>query len=255
MRISPSDITVSIPCIYQTQDPIWMMAVTCNRFGINPRPFGFGRQPSDWVDIMLRQMGEQARTCPTSHMLYTDSRDAFFLTGLDEIAEKYNAMGCPPLLMASDCVGFSSYQAWYDKIGWDISKPFPYFQVGGMLCEAKALTDAIDWMFQREACGDWGAMPRDNPPWWCNFMVERPGELVIDHGCKIFQSATMCLGDLFVVNPNSWEVRVHNPRTHSFPCLIHFNGGYTDQVTGKWERMEPMWRQLGYTENPPWEGK
>jgi len=129
-----------------------------------------------------------------------------------------------------------------------MTKAFPYFQVGGMVCEDKALYEAIRWMFERNETGDWGTMPGDNPPWWCNFMVERPGELVLDHDCRIFQNASNCMETLAIS-----EGRVFNATTHSFPCVLHFNGGYTDQKFGKWERMEPIWRQLGYKENPPWQ--
>lgn len=246
--ITKSDITVSTACLYQNTEPIWMFMHTCRRFSIEPRFYGLGDTYSGWVDIMLARLMEEARTCPTSHILYTDSRDAFFLAGLDEVVEKYNSMGCPPLLISSDCEGFSVYQSWYDKVPWDFARPFPYFQVGGKLCEAQALYEAISWMFERQKTGDWGEMPGDNPPWWCNFMAERPGEMSIDHNCEIFQTCTT----------NALEVedgRIRNLATNSLPCILHFNGGYTDHVTGKWYRMESMWRELGYTENPPWETK
>lgn len=246
--ITKSDITVSTACLYQNTDPIWMFMNTCRRFSIEPLFYGLGDSYSGWVDIMLIRLMEAARTCPTSHILYTDSRDAFFLAGLDEVVEKYNAMDCPRLMMASDCVGFSAYQAWYDKVPWDFAKPFPYFQVGGKLCEAQALYEAISWMFEREKTGDWGMMPGDNPPWWCNFMAERPGEMSIDHNCEIFQT---CNTDALDVECG----RITNLATFSQPCILHFNGGYTDQITGKWYRMESTWRELGYTENPPWEIK
>ena len=247
--VQTSDITVITPCCgYENTEPLWMFLITCKRFGITPTFYGQGKTYSGWVDIMLTQLMEAARTCPTSHMLYTDSRDAFFLAGMDEITEKYNAMGCPPLLMGADCVGFSTYQKWYDKVRWDMTKPFPYFQVGGMVCEAKALYEAIRWMFERNKTGEWGEMPGDNPPWWCNFMAERSGELVIDHECRIFQNCTNCSEHIAVRGE-----RITNWKTFSRPCILHFNGGYTSQETGKWDRMEPIWRQLGYKENPPWQ--
>ncbi len=252
MRIEAKDLTVITPCMYENEEPIWMFLASCRRFGITPTFYGKGEQHADWVDIMLKRLMEAARTCPTSHMLYTDSRDAFFLCGLDEIARKYNAMGAPDLLMGADCVGFSTYQEWYDKVAWDMMKAFPYFQVGGMVCNAWALHEAIGWMFDRRESGAWGHMPGDNPPWWCNFMAERPGELVLDHECEIFQNSAQRV--LLNVS-EGLQKRLYNSVTTSWPCVLHFNGGYTDQVQGKWESMESFWRALGYTENPPWEAK
>jgi hypothetical protein len=258
--VQTSDITVITPCCgYENTEPLWMFLITCKRFGITPTFYGKGKTYSGWVDIMLTQLMEAARTCPTSHMLYTDSRDAFFLAGMDEITEKYNAMGCPPLLMSACNVGFSTYQAWYDKVPWDMTKAFPYFQVGGMVCEAKALYEAIRWMFERNKTGEWGEMPGDNPPWWCNFMAERPGELTIDHACDIFQNCSNCMDTMYVwycatsASAHYYYLRLRNMTTTTFPCILHFNGGYTSQETGKWDRMEPTWRQLGYKENPPWQ--
>jgi hypothetical protein len=264
--ISTKDLTVITPLVgYENTDPIWMFMTTCRRFGITPTFYGQGETYAGWVDIMLTKLLQAAKDCPTSHMLYTDSRDAYFLTGMDEIVEKYNAMGAPQLLMGADCVGFSSYQAYYDRVPWDMTKAFPFFQVGGMVCEAKALLEAIEYMFQQSAAGVWRDMPGDNPPWWCNFMVERPGELQIDHGCEIFQNCSNCMEKLPVVvccqptvNPLSRSVietttRVLNELTDSQPCILHFNGGYTAQDTGKWYAMEKTWRALGYTENPPWQ--
>lgn len=250
LMILASDITVSTPGLYPNLEPLWMFRVTCRRFAINPQYYALGETYSGWVDIMLTKLMEAARNCPTSHILYTDSRDAFFLAGMGEVVAKYNAMGCPPLLISADTQGFPGYEKWYDKIPWDKSKAFPYFQVGGKLCEAKALYEAIRWMFERARSGDWGEIIGDNPPWWCNFMAECPGELIIDHECQIFQNCTTCMEHLVIV-----DGRVFNKLTQSWPCILHFNGGYTDQVTGKWYAMEETWRKLGYTENPPWESR
>jgi hypothetical protein len=252
--IEQKDLTVILPCIYDSEEPLWMMMATCRRFGITPTFFGKGEVYAGWVDIMLVKLAEAARTCPTSHMLYSDSRDAFFLTGLREVVENYNAMGCPPLMLGSDCVGFDSYKAWYDKVPWDKTKAFPYFQVGGKIGEAKAIYEAITWMLKKAKSGEWGEMPGDNPPYWCNFMVERPGELTIDHECQIFQNCTEAMHCLDVREPLWWPIRrIYNSETDSWPCILHFNGGYTSQTEGKWYRMEEMWRRLGYVENPPWE--
>jgi hypothetical protein len=248
--IESKDITVITPCLYPSKTPLWMFLASCRRFGVVPSYYAEGETYSGWVDIMLTKLMEAARACPTSHMLYTDSRDAFFLAGMDEVVDKYNWMGCPTLMLSADSMGFPGYEQWYDKVPWDLTKAFPYFQVGGKIGEAKVIAEAIKWMFSRARHGDWGNMPGDNPPWWCNFMAERPGELVIDHNCEIFQCATNVMDHLLIS-----KGRMLNSLTGSRPCILHFNGGYTDQFKGKWYAMEKTWRQLGYTENPPWEGE
>ena len=254
--ITAKDITVSVPALFPNLDPIWMMKVTTDRFGYNLRPYGIGATYNGWVDIKLYRLLEEARTCPTSHILYTDARDAWFLAGPEEVAEKYNALGCPPLILSAQSDIFGTYAAWYEGLPWDMSKKFRYIGTPGMLCEAAALAEALDWMLKRRATGDWGEMHDDDPPWWCNFIRERPGELKLDHDCAIFMNAGS------KIDEGMWENvlkiqdgRVFNTLTKSLPCVLHFNGGYSHAQFGKWEQLEPYWTALGNTERPPWEGK
>jgi len=247
-RVEAKDITVVLPCIYPNHDPLWMMLATCRRFGIAPTFYGEGETYGGWVDIMLKRLMEFAESCPTSHLLYTDARDAFFLSGLEEITEKYNLMGCPPFMFAADCQGFPAYQSYYDTVSWDMTKAFPYYQTGGKIGEAKVIHEAIQWMFEKVDSGAWSGMPGDDAAWWPWFMAQRPSELTIDHNCEIFQT---CTTEALVVE----DGRIRNTLTGSLPCVLHFNGGFTDQGRGKWYRMETMWRGLGYTENPPWEAR
>jgi hypothetical protein len=49
------------------------------------------------------------------------------------------------------------------------------------------------------------------------------------------------------------EGRVFNKLTGEWPAIIHFNGGSSDAVKGKWDNLEQYWTAFGYTERPPWE--
>jgi hypothetical protein len=255
-KVKASDITVTFPALFADLQPVWMMMHTCERFGITPLPYGIGQTYGGWVDIKIYRLLEVAKNCPTSHLLYTDARDAWFLSGLEEVAEKYNAYGAPPLMLSSQPEPFCTYIKWYEGLDWNKDIRFRYVSPPGQLCEAAALAEVLQWMLDRRASGDWGEMPDDDPPWWLNFMKERPGELVIDHACQIFQNC----GDH--MEEGMWENvleikdgRVHNRITDSYPCLLHFNGGSSDALKGKWTELEPFWRKFGYTKNPPWEGR
>lgn len=263
--IEAKDITVSVPCLFPDRRPIWMLESTCDRFGLQLRPYGLNATYSGWVDIKIHRLLEEARTCPTSHILYTDARDAWFLTGPEEIAQKYNALGCPPLMLSAQSDIFGTYAAWYEGIPWDMTKKFRYVGTPGQLCEAKALAEALQWMLDNYHLGEdvtTGGLPDDDPPWWIEFMRAHPGELKFDHECAIFMNAGSRIEEGMWENvleiqpqltPNRASMRLYNKLTDQWPCLVHFNGGYSHALHGKWEQLEPYWKAFGFTERPPWE--
>jgi hypothetical protein len=121
-------------------------------------------------------------------------------------------------------------------------------------------------------------MPDDDPPWWNRFMTEFPGEVKLDTDCAIFMNAGSHIEEgmwervlEIVTDPNRLNPpdrpRVLNRLLmntftdeqaalgFAWPCILHFNGGSSDALTGKWESIKPYWQALGHTELPPWEGK
>jgi len=256
--IEPKDITVSVPCLFPDRRPIWMMEHSCKRFGLQFRPYGLGAIYSGWIDIKVHKLRQEALNCPTSHLLYTDARDAWFCAGAEEIAEKYNALGAPPLLLSAQSDVFGAYGKWYEGIPWNMTKKFRYVGTPGQLCEAKALADALGWMQDNHHLGEdveAGGLPDDDPPWWIEYLRTHPGQVHFDHECAIFMNAGSHIEE------GMWENvlqikdgRLYNKLTDQWPCLIHFNGGYSDALHGKWEMLEPYWKAFGYTERPPWEG-
>lgn len=256
--ITAKDITVSVPCLFPDERPIWMLRQTADQFGYQLRPYGIGQTYRGWVNIKIDLLLEEARTCPTSHILYTDARDAFFLAGPEEVAEKYNAMGCPPLLLSAQCDIFGSYADSYEGVAWDEAKKFRYVGTPGQLCNAKALADVLGHMRHKLDTGDW-PMIDDDPPHWNRFMKEQPGEVKLDTDCQIFMNAGSYIEEgmwenvLDIVDTEHYGKRVHNSITGEWPCVLHFNGGSSDALTGKWEQIKPYWQALGHQELPPWE--
>ena len=256
--IEASDITVSVPCLFANEDPIWMMRVTADRFGYKLRPYGIGETYKGWHDIKILKLREEALSCPTSHILYTDARDAWFLAGPEEIAKNYNDLGCPPLMLSAQCDIFGTYAKWYEGLPWDMSKEFRYIGTPGQLCEAKALAEALGWMQANYHLGepdDPQGLPDDDPSFWLEFMRAFPDMLQLDHECSIFMNAGSELDNDRKMWTDCLEFqgnRVYNKITRTYPCVLHFNGGYSHALHGKWDRLEPYWRKCGYTENPPW---
>jgi hypothetical protein len=54
---------------------------------------------------------------------------------------------------------------------------------------------------------------------------------------------------IFHVSDSPFKVvgsRIYNIRCATFPCILHFAGGYTDPEQGKALLIEPTWNALGY---------
>jgi hypothetical protein len=258
--ISGKDITVAVPCAFEDTRPIWMMETSCRKHGLSLKPYSMGEVYNGWTDLKIYKLRQEALNCPTSHILYTDARDAWFLAGPDEIAGKYNAYGAPPLMLSAQCDVFGTYAAWYRDLPWDMSKIFRYIGTPGQLCQAKALAEALLWMQENYKLGndfEHSELPDDDPPWWCEFIRHHPGVLKLDTECSIFMNAGSrpADGEMFGDVLEFRDGRVYNKLTTQSPCVLHFNGGYSHALHGKWERLEPFWKACGYTERPPWEAK
>lgn len=260
--ITAKDITVSVPCVFPNERPIWMLRTTADQFGYSLRPYGLGETYAGWVDIKINKLRVEAETCPTSHLLYTDARDAFFLAGPEEVAEKYNAMGAPPLLLSAQCDVFGSYAESYEGVAWDETQVFRYVGTPGMLCEAKALATALEFMQTMITNRVW-PMIDDDPPHWNRYMKTYPGEVALDTDCSIFMNAGSHIeGGMWgrVLTIESTDMlsglplnRVANHITKTLPCVLHFNGGSSHHLTGKWQDIKPYWQAVGHRELPPWE--
>jgi len=245
--VKAEDIKLAISCLFPDTNPLWMMLHTCERFGVQPFCYGLGDTYAGWLDIKVKRLAKVARElrdCGFTHIMYSDGRDAWLCAGMDEVAEKYNALGAPPLLLSAQrrpfCGGYAEY---YAQVDWDTSKAFPYVGTPGQLCSCEALASALDYMAE-----NYKGCPDDDPAVWCSYMAEFPVRL--DHDCSIF----MNVGDM---DEGEWEVRdgrAYNRLTETEPCVIHFNGGGSDALKGKWESLEKWWKAFGYTKRPPWEG-
>lgn len=263
--ISGKDITASVSCLFENEDPIWMLQTSARKLGVSVKPYGLGLTYQGWIHIKVELLRQEALNCPTSHILYTDARDAWFLAGPDEIAQKYNTLGCPPLMLSAQCDIFGTYAKWYEGIPWDMSKRFRYIGTPGQLCEAKALANALGWMQEHYHLGepsDPQGLPDDDPPWWIEYMRAHPGAVALDTECAIFMNAGSELQPEGMWNVLEIEdmitplpMRVYNKLTGTRPCVLHFNGGYSHAAYGKWEQLEKFWTALGNTERPPWEAK
>ena len=245
--VKPEDIKAVLPCVFPNPDPIWMMLASCRRFGIEPKLFGLGETYAGWLDLKITKLLKVAQEVEAegcTHLLYTDARDAWFCAGLDEIADKYNEMGAPDILLSAQRRRFAGgYKEWYDMVEWDEKQYCSYLGTPGQLASVGALQATLKWMAEQQA-----GYPDDDPAPWCHYISTFPGNVALDHDCRIF----MNVGDM---DSGEWDIResrAYNKVSRQTPCVLHFNGGGSDWLKGKWDSLERHWRQFGYKEEPPW---
>lgn len=221
------------PSKEDAESKLWIYLKSCKKFGMDPVMYGIGERFPGYramkLDMQLDFLKSDPRVKDFTHALYTDAWDCFFTGSLEEIIRKYEALGSPKALYSCDwrLANVSDADGQYPGL-FDKSKRFCYPNVGGYLAEIPYLVDAFERM--NKDTGDdcfslYGAIKEG---WY---------KVAYDFNCDIFQiSSDSCSID---------NGRLKNDITGSHPCVYHLSGGYTDQVTGKDDRLIPWAKELG----------
>lgn len=210
-------ITVLAPAFYT--DPEWStryLRRSAERHGVPVTWYGVGEPYRGWPQVQIHSLLDELRKVTTSHVLYTDSSDAVFLSGLDEIEHKYIAdLGNPEVLMSVESDGLNA---------------------GGWMAQTDCAIDSLVWI------RDW--QHSDNPQTrWRDAAAS--GELPVEKDLSraVFQVAD----EQLFVHQGRVTTHVNGP----YPSVLHWAGGYTDPKVGKAALIEPTWRLLGYEGTVP----
>jgi hypothetical protein len=208
-------LTIIAPAFYPTLHSVRYLDLSARRYGVPVTWYGLGEPYRGWLYTQVHRLITEIEKVETSHVLYTDASDALFLTGIEEIIEKCEAISTPEILVSREIDG--------------------QMCAGGWLADRYSALDALGWLADWTFRGD-----EENPQVrWREAIADREIEVMYDLDCHVFQVADEPLE----VTSNR---RVRNVRTGSFPCLWHAAGGYTDPVRGKADLIEPLWKELGY---------
>ena len=215
---------------------LWIFLKSCEKYGIEPHLYGIGHPWTIYRHIKLDLQFEYlaAQTEDFTHVLYTDSWDAFFTGSINEIIAKYKELGMPPILSSaySGLANVSEPDKDYPNC-FDKKLIYRHPHVGGYIAEIPAITKAFKRMLDdpnptSDDCFDWYKGWKEG--WF------RPA---LDSQCEIFQVTAEN------VSLHTDERRLYNHLTGSFPCVLHVSGGYTDPETGKDDRLIPWAERLG----------
>lgn len=217
------------------KEQLKMFRASCEKYGIEFIPYGIDQPYCIWAEMKIAKklpvFAELIRDGYT-HVLYTDSRDAFFTGGLDEIIAKYKRLGSPACLASTEknCNPNSKYIENYPGLGTE----YRFHCVGGYIADIRYMT----YIFERMV--EYIARSGDDAEIWQWAWDEGWFRPALDTYCDIFQ-----VGDRLQPGElQMYDGRLTNMVTHSEPCILHLNGGYSDPVTGKWDAMVPWWTMI-----------
>jgi hypothetical protein len=233
------------PTLDEAHRRTWIFRASCAKHSIEPCYFGIGElwRYHEWsvmkIDYQLEYLRSDA-TKDATHILYTDSLDAVFFAGLDEIQAKYEALGSPPMLVsAHNAIAGREWGVDYDAVFPKDCGPFRVPYVGGYLGERDAAVAAFEML---------AATPlrlnqrKDDVFVWWNAW-EAGWRPALDSTCQIFQAGSAGLAE-----DTDRSGRIYNLITGSYPCVPHFQGNYQDnQAVRGWKdyMMEPFARKWG----------
>jgi hypothetical protein len=101
------------------------------------------------------------------------------------------------------------------------------------MAEVPAIIDAFEKMLTLDV-----ELKGDDCHYWYKALYEKVFTPVLDYNCQIFKvSDDSCTMD--------FDNRLFCISTRTNPCILHLSGGYTDQNTGKDDRMVPWAKRIG----------
>lgn len=217
MNDASAELTVVAPAFYPNPEhSTRYLRRSAARWSVPVRWYGEGEAYKGWLDVQLTRLLVELHRVTTRYVLYTDGSDAIVLAGLDEILEKYHALGSPELLMSVE----------HD---WRVC-------AGGWMGWTSAAIDAVEWLSEWPFEGD-----DENPQTrWREAIEDLEIGVMLDAHSEIFGVS----GPAFYANGRIR--RIYNVDTGAYPCVFHWAGGYTDPVDGKAALIEPVWKELGY---------
>lgn len=207
--------TILAPAFYNDWNKVRYLKKSAERWNVPITFYGFDEVYKGWHNIQIERLIDEVKKVNTEWVLYTDASDA--LVNGTESPEPWD-----DLILSIEADGGIC--------------------AGGWLAKKDAIIPVLSYLREYKCCDRCG---RDgmNPQvkWRCaTSAAEYVGIRCLsrDKRREIFQVADEPLDII--------EGRVYNPRTKTFPFIVHWAGGYTDPVVGKATLIEPTWRALGY---------
>lgn len=106
----PHTLDIIAPCFYPhiEAEHLKYFVGSSMHHGLMPRMYGLGKQYKDWIDTHITECLTVLRGVDSTHVLFTDACDVVFLKGMSEIENRYQRLGCPPMLVSVEKTGMNA---------------------------------------------------------------------------------------------------------------------------------------------------
>ena len=223
-----------------TQKKFWLYLASCRKYGINPHLYGPRTDRYEGgAKMRIYGLVDFLKTVDASytHVLFSHVWDVLFTAPLPDVIAKYERFGSPPLLMGAAKQDISDiHPPESDRYLplWDQTQRYWYPAWSMYLAEIPYI---LDRFAQIEKGYHNDCLPL------LNALERRILEPVYDRQCEIFQTVIESNPEIDVI-----AGRAYNSLTGTYPALIHFLLGESDQQTGKDKSIIPWARRLGILE-------
>jgi len=211
------NLLVISPCFYHTDKEAALMVESCHKCGLNVQLYGVGVPfVPHGADAQVLKLYEFMENKQADYALITDSRDAVFVAGEEEIMAKFHSFGKDMVMSAErECWPWDQTVIDYfhgtDPNGYSFVNGGQY--IGTWEFIRHSLKHILDTYRYKT--------PLDNSQgWWMWALMRKELDFVLDSGCQIFQ--TMSGGADGHLTEGTG--RPQNIYTGSTPCSIHYNG-------------------------------
>ena len=142
---------------------LWVFNASCKKHDIVPYYYGIGREFPGYRMMKLEWQLEwlKANRDKGTHVLYTDSWDAFFVRDLWQVVYWYRQLGMPPILTSAfyQLGNVSNEEERYPAC-FDHGKRYCYPNCGGYIAEIPAIINAFEKMLRlpvqtNDDCFNW----------------------------------------------------------------------------------------------------
>lgn len=195
-------------------DTVKLYFESASRMGIKPTLFKFkkwkGWYESKVVELLaaIRQLPQEAE-----YILYTDVRDALFVSPLDHICDIFNGFACPVVIAAETFCWPCRDPRWIDRIPKPSSWGNNYPQAGAWMGERSAL-EALMASFRPT-----NPFPNDDQYCWQLASLENR-DIVLDSDCHLFCTVHNMPEEVISFSPVTRLVTVAGNN----PAILHFPG-------------------------------
>jgi len=144
-----------------------------------------------------------------THFIFVDAHDTFFLSGMDEIENKYKQLGSPNYLFSCEkaCWPDSQLSELYPNCESD----WKYLNSGAYMANIDKFIELVE--------KDMPEYHIDDQRYYTKIFLKSK-EIALDYNCEIFQSYSFISEDDYTYLPE----RCFNNKTLEMPVVFHGNG-------------------------------